>query len=109
MHGGTYEGALDVQKRGLWLYGLVASELPRAHTTPESKKGSPKVNLPSRQWFSKVATRHIWRLRMNLPPPSLWRGREAWVLKACELERAERGATARQREGGAGATGVPRS
>ena len=43
-------------------------------TTPESKKGSPKVNLPSRQWFSKVATRHIWRLRMNLPPPSLWRG-----------------------------------
>ena len=24
--------------------------------TPESKQGSPKVNFPSRQWFSKVKT-----------------------------------------------------
>jgi len=24
--------------------------------SPESKKGSPKVNFPSRQWFSKVET-----------------------------------------------------
>ena len=25
-----------------------------SHPTPESKKWSPKVNFPSRQWFSKV-------------------------------------------------------
>jgi len=25
-------------------------------TTPESKKGSPKVNVPSRQWLSQVKT-----------------------------------------------------
>ena len=27
-----------------------------APPTPESKKGSPKVNFPSTQWFSKVET-----------------------------------------------------
>ena len=29
------------------------------HPTPESQKGSPKVNIPSRHWFSKVESANI--------------------------------------------------
>ena len=29
------------------------------HTTPDSEKGSPRVNFPSRQWFSKVQSADI--------------------------------------------------
>ena len=42
---------------GLWLRGWglrsSVSGLQFRGATPESKKGSPKVNFPSRQWFSK--------------------------------------------------------
>ena len=31
----------------------------KSRATPESKKGSSKVNFPSRQWFSKVKTADI--------------------------------------------------
>jgi len=61
--GGSYGGGRFLMSEApLWqARTLVASELSAVrasagdrYTTPESKNGSPKVNFPSSQWFSKV-------------------------------------------------------
>jgi hypothetical protein len=41
---------------------------PRWFTTQESKKGSPKLNIPLQAMVFKSEN------RLNLPPPTLWRG-----------------------------------
>ena len=44
-------------------------------TTPESTKGSPKVDIPSRAVVFKSGYRSPLRFLMNVPPLTLWRGR----------------------------------
>ena len=51
-HGWTLEVVLQQGMRALSL--VEPQRPPTAYPTPESKKGSPKVNLSSRQRFSKV-------------------------------------------------------
>jgi hypothetical protein len=51
-------GARDVWYKSRRLKKAIGShsEVWWGHTTPESKKGPPKVNFPSGQWFPKVKT-----------------------------------------------------
>ena len=53
---------------------VIKKEKKQTMATPESRKGSPKVNFLPRQWCSKVNNRTLARLRLNQPPPRLWRG-----------------------------------
>jgi len=41
-------------------------------TTPESKKGSPKVNFPVERVVFKSGERAYVRFRMNVPPTTAW-------------------------------------
>ena len=47
-------------RRMAYLVSVTGRYSPTA--TPESKKGSPKVNFPSKQWFSKVESANIGAL-----------------------------------------------
>ena len=74
-------------------------------TTPESKRGSPKVHFPSRAVLFKGGDRAYAQFGRVLPPPPLWRGSSAshgstdycypgmWVcgkkLSSVKLERAQ--------------------
>ena len=48
----------------------------RVITTPESQKGSPKVNFPLKAVVFKSGNRNPLRFGMNLPPPTLWHGKK---------------------------------
>ena len=68
-----------------------ASYLARSPTTPESWKGSPKVNLPSRQWFSKVNDRVLTRLLYSWTPSCTLALVSSLVTVGCCLDTASVG------------------
>jgi hypothetical protein len=44
-------------------------------TTPEPKRGSPKAHFPLTAVVFKSGNRFLSWFCMNVPPPTLWRGR----------------------------------
>ena len=66
---------------GWWLHTVDLKEAifsPQCRaTTPESKKGSSKVDFPSRAVAFKSGDRLLRRVWISLPPSTLWRGKMA--------------------------------
>ena len=54
-----------------------------APSTPESSKGSPKVNFPLKAVVFNGGERVRTRFRMVLPPPTLWRGCPGCCSRSC--------------------------
>ena len=54
------------------------------HTTPESWRGSPKINFSTRQWFSKVETAFKGDFEGICPPHHSGVVWPSWWVRPCE-------------------------